>query len=199
MSQELPLFYLARHGETEWSDNGRHTGLTDIPLTPRGERNAQRMGERLKGISFEHVFTSPLQRARRTCDLAGFGDRAQLEADLREVDYGEYEGRLSEDIRRERPGWDLFRDGCPGGESIAQVTARADRVIARLHSFRQGNVLIFAHKHFLQFLTARWICLPVEEARRFFLTTAALSILGCYPAPGVPVVRLWNDDRHVGA
>ena len=128
MSETLPLIYLARHGETAWSISGQHTGLTDLPLTDGGERNARRLGERLKALSFSKVFTSPLQRARRTCELAGFGDRAEIDRDLVEWNYGEYEGRRTAEIHKERPDWQLFRDGCPGGESPRQVGERATSV-----------------------------------------------------------------------
>src|SRR5262249_801500 len=129
MSEALPAVYLARHGETAWTISGQHTGLTDIPLTERGERNARQLGGRLKGLSCTRILTSPLQRARRTCELAGFGARAEVDSDLVEWNYGDYEGRRTEDIRKERPDWQLFRDGCPGGESLAAIGARADRVI----------------------------------------------------------------------
>ena len=132
MSHPLPQVFIARHGETEWSLSGQHTGLTDLPLTPRGERNARALCARLAGIAFDHIFTSPLQRARRTCELAGFGDRAVIDNDLVEWNYGEYEGRTTAEIRKERPGWEIFRDGCPGGECVSAIAARADRVVARL-------------------------------------------------------------------
>jgi broad specificity phosphatase PhoE len=193
---ELPMIYLARHGETSWAIAHQHTGRTDIPLTPRGEMNARQLGSRLAGVEFARVLTSPLQRARRTCELAGFGGRAEIDPDLMEVDYGSYEGRRSEEIRVEVPGWDLFRDGCPQGESVAAVAARVDRVIERLRSHRQGNTLLFTHMHFLRFLAARWIGLPPIEGRRFVLGTASLSILGYDHALDEPVIRLWNDDRH---
>src|SRR5262252_2115103 len=130
-SEDFGVIYMARHGETAWSRTGRHTGLTDLPLTEQGERNARRLGERLKGLTFAKVFTSPLRRARRTCELAGFGSVAEIEPDLVEWDYGEYEGRRGVDIRAEHPDWNLFQDGCPGGEAPQQVSARADRVISR--------------------------------------------------------------------
>ena len=136
MSEELPVIYLARHGETAWSLTGQYTGLTDLPLTERGERNARRLRERLKGIAFAKVFTSPLQRAVRTCELAGFGAVAEVDHDLVEWNYGEYEGHLSSEIHAQHPDWQLFRDGCPGGESPVQVTARADRVIGRVLSMK---------------------------------------------------------------
>jgi broad specificity phosphatase PhoE len=194
---ELPLVYLARHGETGWSISGQHTGRTDVPLTPRGESNARQLGCRLVGVEFVQVLTSPLQRARRTCRLAGFGDRAEVDPDLAEVDYGRYEGRRTEEIHKEAPGWDLFRDGCPEGESVEAITARVDRVVGRLRGCRQGNVLLFAHMHFFRFLAARWIELPAVEGRRFVLNTASLSVLAYNHTLDEPVIRLWNDDRHV--
>src|SRR5437588_4111641 len=164
MSQALPAIYLARHGETAWSVSGQHTGLTDIPLTERGERNARRLGERLRGLTFAHVLTSPLQRAKRTCELAGFGAAARTDPDLVEWNYGDYEGRKTADIRQERPDWYLFRDGCPGGESPADVGARADRVVARLRAM-EGDVLLFSSGHFLRVLAARWCGLDVSFGR----------------------------------
>jgi probable phosphoglycerate mutase len=155
MSQALPMIYLARHGETAWTVSGQHTGLTDIPLTERGERNARRLGDRLKGLKFAPVFTSPLQRARRTCELAGFGAVAEIDTDLVEWNYGFYEGRTTAEILKERADWQLFRDGCPGGESPVQISARADRVVARLRAL-DGNVLLFSSGHFLRVLAARW-------------------------------------------
>jgi broad specificity phosphatase PhoE len=196
MQPALPTVYLARHGETAWSASGQHTGHTDIPLTARGERNAEGLGQRLSGITFAKVLTSPLSRARRTCELAGFGAGAETDPDLQEWDYGRYEGRQTVDIRTERPGWYLFSDGCPGGESVEAVGDRADQVIAKLRSV-EGNVLVFSHGHILRVLAARWLGLPAGEARLFLLSTAALSILGYEHALSEPVIRLWNDDRHV--
>jgi broad specificity phosphatase PhoE len=149
MSETLPVVYLARHGETAWSLSGQHTGLTDLPLTDRGERNARRLAARLKGLSFNKVFSSPLQRAVRTCELAGFGAQSEVDRDLLEWNYGEYEGRRTAEIHAERPDWQLFRDGCPGGESPQQVGARADRVVKRTREI-QGNVLIFSSGHILR-------------------------------------------------
>lgn len=197
MSPAPPLIYLARHGETAWTVSGQHTGLTDIPLTERGERNAQRLGERLRGLTFPHVFTSPLQRARRTCELSGFGSAVQSDPDLVEWNYGEYEGRRTADIRKERPDWQLFRDGCPGGESLAAIGARADRVIARLRALG-SDVLLFSSGHFLRVLAARWCGLEATDGRLFYLGTATLSILGYEHGLTDPVLRLWNDSRHVG-
>jgi probable phosphoglycerate mutase len=164
-------------------------------LTARGEANARSLGERLKGPTFQRVFVSPLGRARRTCELAGFGGQAQPEADLLEWDYGAYEGLTTAEIRRERPDWYLFRDGCPGGESVEAVGARADRVVARLKEAR-GHVLLFGHGHFFRVLAARWLGLPAEDARYFWLGTAALCALGYEHTLDEPVILLWNDDRH---
>ena len=197
MSEALPIIYLARHGETAWSLTGQHTGLTDLPLTERGERNASRLEQRLKGLRFARVFTSPLQRARRTCELAGFGTVAEIDRDLLEWNYGEYEGRRTAEIRAERPDWQLFRDGCPGGESPAQVTARADRVVSRLRAV-QGDVLLFSSGHFLRALAVRWIGLELTaHASSFMLSTASLSAVGYEGTLSRPVVRLWNETRHV--
>jgi len=196
LSESLPIVYLARHGETAWSLSGQHTGLTDLPLTERGESNAGRLAERLKGLSFAKVFCSPLQRARRTCELAGFGDRAEIDPDLLEWNYGEYEGRRTADIHKERPDWQLFRDGCPGGESPWQVGARADRVIKRTREI-QGNVLIFSSGHILRVLTARWLGLEPLGGKDFLLSTASLSALGYEHNLAQPVIQLWNDTNHV--
>ena len=196
MSESLPIVYLARHGETAWSLSGQHTGLTDLPLTERGERNARRLTESLKGISFAKVFSSPLQRARRTCELAGFGDRAEIDRDLLEWNYGEYEGRRTADIHKERPDWQLFSDGCPGGESPQEVGARADRVIKRMREIL-SNVLIFSSGHFLRVLTARWLGLEPLGGKYFLLSTASLSALGYEHNLSQPVIQLWNDTNHV--
>ena len=192
----LPEVYLARHGETAWTLTGQHTGRTDIRLTARGEQNALSLCLRLQGATFTRVLVSPLTRARRTCELAGFGGQAEIDPDLLEWDYGQYEGRRTADIRQERPGWELFRDGCPGGESVEVVGARADRVMARLRAV-EGNVLVFSHGHFLRVLAARWLDLPAGDARHFVLSTAALSILGYEHTLDEPALRLWNDARHV--
>src|SRR5262245_54859831 len=156
MSNPLPVVYLARHGETAWTISGQHTGKTDLPLTERGERNAARLGERLKGMTFAKVFSSPLQRAKRTCELAGFAKVAVPDPDLVEWDYGEYEGMKTADIRKGRPDWEIFRDGCPNGENAAAVGARADRVIARLRAI-DADVLVFSSSHFLRVFAARWL------------------------------------------
>src|SRR5262245_43376590 len=178
MSESLQVVYLARHGETVWSLSGQHTGLTDLPLTERGERTARGLGERLRELTFARVFTSPLQRAARTCTLAGFGSVAEVDPDLVEWDYGDYEGRRTEEIRAERPGWELFRDGCPGGESPPQVSQRADRVVQRARAVR-GNVLAFTSGHFMRVLAVRWLGLePTVNCKFFMLSTASLSALG---------------------
>jgi probable phosphoglycerate mutase len=192
MSDTLPALYLARHGETAWTLSGQHTGLTDVPLTERGEQDARRLGERLRGLHFARVLTSPLQRASRTCDLAGFGSAAAEDRDLLEWNYGRYEGRTSADIHKERPDWDLFRDGCPEGEKAADVGARVDRVIARARA-AQGDVLLFSSAHVLRVLAARWLGLEPEGGRYFLLTTASLSVLGYEHNRSQPVIRLWDD------
>jgi broad specificity phosphatase PhoE len=194
--ERLPQVYAARHGETAWSLSGQHTGRTDLPLTPRGETDAKQLGQRLRGIAFQQILTSPLLRARQTCALSGFGKDGEVVEDLAEVDYGRYEGQRTADILRTAPEWNLFRDGCPGGESIADIIARADRIVELLRGF-QGATLLFTHMHFLRFLAARWIRLPAVEARRFALATASLSILGYEHSLGEPVIRLWNDDQHL--
>ncbi|HTO48950.1 MAG TPA: histidine phosphatase family protein [Burkholderiales bacterium] len=198
MSAALPVVYLARHGETAWSLSGRHTGLTDVPLTERGERNARRLGERLAGVQFAKVFTSPLQRAARTCELAGFGAAAEVDHDLVEWNYGAYEGRRTGEIRAERPDWQLFRDGCPGGESPHQVGARADRVVGRVRAV-DGDALVFSSGHFLRVFAARWLGLEAVAGRYLLLGTASLSALGYEHGLSEPVIRLWDDMRHVEA
>jgi probable phosphoglycerate mutase len=197
VNQVLPIVYLARHGETAWTLSGQHTGLTDLPLTERGERNARRLEERLRGLSFAKVFTSPLQRARRTCELAGFGGVAEIDRDLVEWNYGDYEGRRTVDIHRERPDWQIFRDGCPGGESPSQVGERADRAIKRVRAI-EGDVLLFSSGHFLRVLAARWLGLEPRAGRYFLLSTASLSALSYEHNLSQPAIRLWDDDCHVG-
>jgi broad specificity phosphatase PhoE len=196
MSEKLPALYLARHGETAWSLSGQHTGLTDLPLTEQGERNARQLGERLRGLKFARVFTSPLQRARKTCELSGFGTVAEVDPDLLEWNYGEYEGLRSAEIHARCPGWLIFRDGCPGGESPAQVAGRADRVIKRVRSVG-GDVLFFSSGHFLRVLTARWLGQAPTAGSFFLLSTASLSVLSYEHALSQPAVQLWNDTRHV--
>jgi probable phosphoglycerate mutase len=197
MSDILPAIYLARHGETAWSLTGQHTGLTDLPLTERGERNARRLGERLAGLPFPQVFTSPLRRAARTCELAGFGSVAEVDRDLVEWNYGKYEGLRTTEIRAKHPDWQLFRDGCPGGELPDQVAARADHVVSRVRAIK-GDVLIFSSGHFLRVLAARWLGSETAAGRFFMLATASVSVLGYENSLSLPAIRLWNDTRHVG-
>jgi len=198
MSEVLPTVYIARHGETAWTVSGQHTGRTDLPLTAQGERNARRLGDRLKGMIFAKVFTSPLQRAKRTCELAGFGFAAETDPDLMEWDYGQYEGLRSAEILAERPDWQLFRDGCPGGESPDQIGERADRVVRRVRAVT-GNVLLFSSGHFTRVLAARWLALAPASGKYFVLNTASLSALGYEHNLSEPVIRLWNDGHHVAA
>jgi probable phosphoglycerate mutase len=197
MGASLPAVYLARHGETEWAVSGQHTGLTDIPLTERGKRNAVSLGGRLEGITFNHVFTSPLQRARRTCELAGFGEDAVVDPSLVEWNYGDYEGLKSAEIRQKRSDWLIFRDGCPGGESVSDVAGRADRVIARWRSL-EGDLLVFSSGHFLRMIAVRWLGLDPIHGANFVLSTATLSVVGYDHNKDEPAIRLWNDGRHVG-
>ena len=196
ISNELPVVYLARHGETAWSLTGQHTGLTDLPLTERGEENARALGKRLTGLNFGEVFTSPLQRATRTCELAGFGTVAEVDRDLVEWDYGQYEGLRTDEILAARPEWQLFRDGCPGGESPDQVGARADCVLTRVRAARTG-VLLFSSGHFLRVLAARWMGLEPGAGRYLLLSTASMSTLGYEHDLSQPVIRMWNDAGHV--
>jgi probable phosphoglycerate mutase len=181
--------YLIRHGETEWSLSGQHTGISDIPLTENGRRVAKLLAPVLTKESFALVLTSPLERARQTCELAGLGERAEIEHDLMEWNYGEYEGITTKQIHATRPGWLLFRDGCPGGESPEQVGARADRLIARLRAV-EGHVALFAHGHIFRVFAARWLGLPAAAGAYFLLDTATLNILSYYR--GIPAVKRWN-------
>jgi broad specificity phosphatase PhoE len=185
--------FLIRHGETQWSLTGRHTGRTDLPLTENGERGAAHLHGLLQRITFTHVLTSPLQRARRTCELAGFGAVAQVEPDLHEWDYGDYEGRTTAEIHAQQPGWDVFQNGCPQGESTGQISQRADRVLAGLRPM-DGTVALFSHGHFLRALAVRWIGLPVHEGRHFALDTASLSMLGFNGE--IPAISLWNASSN---
>jgi probable phosphoglycerate mutase len=181
---------LVRHGETEWSRAGKHTGRTDVPLTERGQQQARAVGDALKERRFALVLTSPLARALETCRLAGFGGTALEQEDLREWDYGAYEGRTTAEIRNDRPGWSLWRDGAPDGETAAQVGERADRVIAEARSV-DHDVILFAHGHLLRVLTARWLGLEPSAGKLFALDPATISILG-YERE-TPVIRLWNE------
>lgn len=196
MSASLPALYLARHGETAWSLTGQHTGLTDLPLTANGELQAASLAPRLRGIEFAAVYTSPLQRASRTCALAGFAQEARRDGDLVEWDYGAYEGKRTPDIRAMRADWNLFRDGCPDGEMAADVGVRADRVIARARAC-QGNVLLFSSGHILRVLAARWIGLDPAYGKALVLGTASLSILGYEHDRAEPVISAWNQSGHI--
>ena len=181
--------YMIRHGETAWSFSGQHTGMTDIPLTENGRRLAERLRPVLAKERFTLVLVSPMQRARETCELAGLGDKAVIDSDLMEWNYGEYEGLTPKQIEEVTPGWLIFRDGYPGGEAPDQVGARSDRVIARVRAV-EGGVALFAHGHVLRVLVARWIGLPAEAGRHFMLGTGTLSVLGYYR--DIPAVRIWN-------
>lgn len=188
----LVRIYLVRHGETAWSLSGQHTGRTDIPLTEQGEKDARKLAERLRAVRFSRVFTSPLQRARQTYELAGLKEIAKIEPDLTEWDYGDYEGLRPSEIRKAQPDWNVFRDGCPRGESPSEISERADRLIARLRAL-EGNIAIFSHGHFGRVLAARWIGLSVRQAQAFLLNTASLSILGYeHNVPEVSAIVLWN-------
>ena len=189
MSTEEQKVYLLRHGETEWSLNGRHTGVTDIPLTENGRVAARLLKPILAKVTFTLVLTSPLQRARETCELAGLGQFANVEPDLIEWNYGEYEGLKTDQIRLTSPGWSVFRDGCPGGESPEQVGARADRVITKVRA-AAGNVALFGHGHFTRVLAARWINLSANYGENFLLDTATLNVLGYYRES--PAFMTWN-------
>lgn len=201
LQSALPRIYLVRHGETAWSLSGQHTGRTDLPLTAQGERDARGLTERLRAVKFSRVFTSPLMRARRTCELAGLGTVAEIEPDAVEWDYGDYEGQRPADIRVGRLDWNIFRDGCPRGESPTEVSQRADRLIAKLRSL-EGNIAIFSHGQFGRVLGARWIGLPAMQAQHLLLSTASLSILGYgHNLVDEPAIALWNSsalERHAG-
>lgn len=184
--------YLVRHGETAWSITGQHTGRSDLALTSRGEEQARALGPRLKSLNFDHVLSSPLRRALRTCELAGFIGPATLDQDLVEWDYGDYEGRTLAEIHRERPEWELFRDGCPGGESVLQITERVDRMVSRLRAL-DGNVLVFSSGHVLRVLAARWIDGSAALGRHLVLDPACVCVLGYDHGGTDSVIRLWND------
>jgi probable phosphoglycerate mutase len=192
----LQSIYLVRHGETAWSLTGQHTGLTDLPLTARGERNARRLGERLMNQAFAGVFTSPSQRARRTCQLAGFASTVQVKRDLAEWNYGIFEGRRTKEIRSEYPDWQLFRHGCPGGESPEQVAARAGDVLNQIRAIK-GDALIFSSGHFLRVLAARWLGLEPAAGKFLALSTASLSVIGYEHNSSQPAIRMWNDTSHL--
>lgn len=189
----LPRIYLIRHGETEWFRLGRHTSETDLPLLPSGETDAGELKSRLSPIAFNHALCSPRRRARRTCELAGFSAVAEIDAELSEWNYGDDEGKTAAEIVALRPGWTIYRDGCPNGESAEEVSLRADRVVSRLRSLT-GNVALFSHGHFLRILTARWLGWPLAHAQSLLLSTASLSILAFnHGRVDRPVIALWND------
>ena len=196
MSTHLPRLFLARHGDTPWTESRQHTGRTDLPLNERGEHNARQMGERLrKNYSFARVFTSPLQRASKTCELAGYGDMAEIDSDLVEWDYGSFEGRRGKEIRAERPGWLLFRDGCPGGESPEDVAARADRFIARIRALT-GDILAFSSGHVIRMIAARWLGLPPGTGRFFYCRPASVGVLAYeHDSLDEPIIFKWNYMR----
>jgi broad specificity phosphatase PhoE len=195
MSDALPRVWLVRHGETEWSVSRQHTGRTDIPLTERGEHDARELQTRLQGQQFARVLTSPLIRARHTAELAGFADRLELDPDLMEWDYGICEGRRTSEIRAEQPGWRLFEEGCPGGETLDDVSSRADRVIARARLVK-GDTLVFSHRDLLRVLAVRWIALPPIEGRRLYLETSSISILGYHHDLTEPVILSLNTSEY---
>ena len=196
MHSPLPKIYLARHGETIWSLSGQHTGMTDIPLTDHGKADALHLGKRLHGLTFAKVFSSPLQRALKTCELAGFDSMVIPDPLLEEWNYGDYEGLTTTQIQQTQPDWFVFRDGCPGGELPKQVAQRCDQMIEKMKAIN-GDILIFAHAHILRMHTTRWLGLPAEEGRLYFLSTASLSILGYEHNLSEPVIRLWNDTSHL--
>ncbi len=188
----LPKLFVVRHGATAWTESHRHTGRTDLPLNDRGAEHARQLGEWLRGFAFARVFTSPLQRAAKTCELAGFGQVAEVDADLVEWDYGSLEGKVTSDILKARPGWELFRDGCPGGESPQQVAARADRFIARVLA-TEGVVLAFSSGHIIRMIAARWSRLDPASGRIFLCEPASVGVLGFeHQSLDQPVVELWN-------
>ena len=194
----VPTIYLVRHGETAWSLSGQHTGRTDIALTERGRAHARGIGERLRGTAFAEVWSSPLRRARETCELAGFGREMKLDPGLMEWDYGQYEGVTTKQIHERNPGWNVFEHGGPGGESPAAVGERVDDVLRRLRAV-DGAVAVFAHGHLLRVMAARWLGLPVRVGRLFLLHTASLSILSCeHHNPAEPVIALWNAGLEGG-
>jgi probable phosphoglycerate mutase len=192
MSPVLANLYLARHGDTAWTESHQHTGRTDLPLNERGEEHARQLGERLRGFAFVRVFTSPLQRAAKTCALAGFGADAEVDPDLLEWDYGPFEGKLTSDIEKRWPDWELYRDGCPGGESPEDVAARADRFIARVKGLA-GDVLAFSSGHIIRMIAARWTGLAPAAGRVFFCRPASVGVLGFeHDRRDQPIIRLWN-------
>jgi broad specificity phosphatase PhoE len=195
MPTELPRLFLARHGDTPWTVSGQHTGRTDLALNDQGEQNARQLGERLRQNSFVRVFTSPLERARKTCELAGYGNSAEVDADLLEWDYGNFEGKTTDQILRVNPGWQLYRDGCPNGESPEDVAARADRFITRIREIK-GDALAFSSGHIIRMIAARWLGLAAVNGRFFYCRPASVGVLGYeHNAYSEPIVRAWNYVR----
>ena len=193
MNYALPQIYLVRHGETDWSLSGKHTGKTDIGLTKNGEERAKHLSKYLKDITFTSVYCSPLLRAKQTCELAGFASVAQLEPDLQEWNYGDYEGLTTTEIQNRHAGWNIFQDGCLNGDSLNAIESRVDRIISLLKKGSQGNVLLFSHGHILRAITACWLNLPVEKGSLFILSPASISILGYeHNNANEPVIQLWN-------
>ena len=196
MSSDLPRLFLTRHGDTEWTDSRRKTGRTDLPLNEFGENRARLLGEQLRRFAFARVFTSPLKRASQTCELAGFGESAIADPDLVEWDYGRFEGMLSREVQKEWPGWELFRDGCPDGESPEDVARRADRFIARARSI-DGDVLAFSSGHVIRMIAARWLGLPASTGRFFFCRPASVGVLAFeHNSLDEPIIGLWNYVRQ---
>ncbi len=195
MPTELPRLFLARHGDTPWTDAGKHTGRTDLALNERGKQNARQLGERLRQNSYVRIFTSPLKRASNTCELAGYGDRAEIDSDLLEWDYGDFEGKTTEEILKDRPDWQLYRDGCPGGECPEDVAARANRFLARVRDI-EGDVLAFSSGHIIRMIAARWLGLPPAAGRFFYCRPASVGVLGYeHNSYEEPIVRAWNYVR----
>jgi broad specificity phosphatase PhoE len=192
MSTHLPRLFLTRHGDTAWTDSSQRTGRTDLPLNERGEKRARQIGAKLQKYAFALVFTSPLKRAARTCELAGYAGRAEVDANLVEWDYGRFEGKLTGEILKERPGWELFRDGCPDGESPDDVADRADRFIERVRESDE-DVLAFSSGHIIRMIAARWLGLPPAAGRFFFCRPASVGVLGYeHKNSDEPIIGLWN-------
>jgi broad specificity phosphatase PhoE len=192
----LPRLFIVRHGNTDWAETHRFTGRTDLPLNARGEENARQLARRLAGLTFSRVFVSPLQRARRTCELAGFGSTAEIDPDLAEWNYGDIEGHFSAEVYRDKPGWDLFRDGAPNGESPQDVAARADRFIQKIRK-ASGDTIAFSSGHIIRTIAARWIGLGPEAAGKFLFSTAGIGILSYEHTFDHPAIELWNDDNTI--
>jgi probable phosphoglycerate mutase len=196
MQAEMPRLFLARHGDTAWTESRQRTGRTDLPLNASGEDHARHLGDRLRRFSFAQVFTSPLQRASKTCALAGFGEVAEIDPDLLEWDYGRFEGKLTREVLKERLGWEMFRDGCPEGESPQDVAGRADRFIARVHGV-EGDVLAFSSAHIIRMIAARWLGLPPAAGRFFFCRPASVGVLSFeHSNRDEPIIGLWNYVTH---